>query len=107
MVFDTVASVGSLVLGFPYAKASFGSFLIYLSVGFWAARIKSRPFSLLVGLVAGLADATLGWGVSWVLGLGSLPPGSFTASQLAVAGASAVFAAVVLASNSKFKNFRG
>ena len=97
VVWDAAASVGSLVLGVPYANASVGSFLIYLVAGFLAARIKSCSFSLVVGLAAGITDATLGWGVSWVLGPGRLPAGSFTATQLLSASGSVIVVAMALA----------
>lgn len=97
VVYDTLASIGSLALGFPYAGAAVGSLAIYFGAGFFAARYKSRWFGLLAGLVVGLSDATIGWGISWALGPGRFPAGTFTFVQLLLSAASAVVLATICA----------
>jgi hypothetical protein len=78
LVFDALASIASQSFGFAYASASIGSYLIYLGIGYFAARHASaRPLAAgaLAAAVAGLADASLGWMISSALGAGSLPAG--------------------------------
>ena len=76
VVFDTVMSIASTVIGFSYTSASAGSFLIYFAVGLFAARATGLIRSgTLAGGIVGLVDTTLGWAISWALGAG-VPPES-------------------------------
>jgi len=78
VLFDLLASIASRQFGFTYARASFGSYLIYLAIGFFAARSSpSNPIGMaaLAAGVAGLVDASIGWAVSWAVGPGRLPDG--------------------------------
>src|SRR5688572_27729096 len=80
VAFDAVASVASLAAGFDYAYSAIGSCLIYAAFGFLVGRSSSIFTAACVGAVLGLADASLGWGVSWSIGPGRLPPGLLTAT---------------------------
>lgn len=75
--YQAVASVASVVLNFPYAFTVVGSFLIYLLVGSAAGDYASNRGVALAGMAVGFVDATLGHAVSWVIGPGFRPPGSF------------------------------
>lgn len=78
VAYDMLASLASRAVGFPYARASIGSYLLYLAIGFVAARAASSApikHAAVAAGVAGLVDASLGWAVSWALGPGRLPSG--------------------------------
>jgi hypothetical protein len=78
VVFDILASLASRQFGFAYARASFGSYLIYLAIGFFAARASASNAIGVAALAAGIAgvvDASAGWAISWALGPGRLPDG--------------------------------
>jgi hypothetical protein len=86
VVFDALASVAALQLGFDYTRAAFGSWLIYAAVGFLAARAGGGlPPALLAGIILGLVDATVGWAVSWAVGPGRPPEGTLSVGRWAVA----------------------
>lgn len=86
VVFDALASVGSLHLGFEYSKAAFGSWLVYAAVGFLAARVGGGLWpAALAGVLMGLVDATVGWTVSWAIGPGRLPEGTLSAAKWVLA----------------------
>ncbi len=70
VAFDALASIASRLLNFPYPYATVGSFVIYAVVGFTAARISSVKAAALAGAMVGLTEATVGWGVSWLIGPG-------------------------------------
>jgi hypothetical protein len=79
VLFDVIASLAARYFGFIYARAAFGSCLIYLAIGFFAARLS--PSSSLGAAAAatgitGLVDASVGWAVSWMLGPGRLAEGT-------------------------------
>jgi hypothetical protein len=84
VTFDALASFASLTIGFPYAAASVGSFALYVAIGVLAARVRTRKFSFIAGAVAGLADATAGWYVSWIIGPGKPSSGSMNLTELAL-----------------------
>jgi hypothetical protein len=99
VVYDALASLASLGIGFSYAYSAFGSLVLYCAFGYWASRVRSILFAATVGALMGLADATLGWAVSWVLGPGrwevgtlSVPAWALVALQV---GAVATLAALV------------
>jgi hypothetical protein len=87
VLFDLLASLASRASGFEYSKAAIGSYLIYLTIGFFAARTaRSNPIRAAVAYsaVAALAEATIGWWISAMVGPGK-PPSSFGAGQIAAA----------------------
>lgn len=99
MLYDALASLASRALGFPYERASVGSYLIYLAVGFAVARASTRSrvrsAALGTGLV-GLVDATIGWGVSWAIGPGRIVDGTLSPARWsATAVGVVVFATIV------------
>ena len=95
--YDVVASVASLLLGFRYAYAGIGSAIIYGMAGFFAARQSSLATTLVVGLAAGLSDATVGWGISWAIGPGRTTNSSLSMSQWSLAAISVTVFAVICA----------
>src|SRR5882757_4191122 len=78
LLFDLVASVASRALPFPYVRATAGSYAIYFLIGLLVARTAGsspvRAAAIAAG-IAGLAEASLGWAISWQIGPGRLPPG--------------------------------
>lgn len=80
IVFDGVASVASLALGFPYTYAAFGSAVLYIAFAFFAARKFGFLAAVLFGFAMGITDATLGWAVSWAIGPGRLAASTLTLS---------------------------
>jgi hypothetical protein len=68
VLFDIAASLASRKLGFPYANAAVGSYLIYAVGGFLAARRANLVFAAQLGGVLGFVDATIGWAVSSAIG---------------------------------------
>lgn len=98
VAFDTLAAVASKLAGFPYGYATVGSWLIYFGVGYFAAKASSsvRRAALAAGIV-GAVEATLGWGVSWLIGPGQ-PPGS--SDQVPVALTLGVTIIIVIATAS-------
>ena len=78
VVFDAIASLASLAIGFNYEYSAFGSMVLYCAFGYWASRVRTILFALIVGALMGLVDASLGWAVSWILGPGRWEPGVLT-----------------------------
>ena len=72
LAFDVAAAVAARAIGFPYGYASAGKLVIYLVAAFLAARRFGFGWALVVGVVLGLTDATLGWAASWAIGPGRL-----------------------------------
>lgn len=70
VLFDAIAALASESLGFSYGSAVYGSYLIYGLTGFFAARIGGTRAAIIAGVALGLVDATIGWGVSWLIGPG-------------------------------------
>ncbi|MEO7040961.1 MAG: hypothetical protein ABI035_01725, partial [Gemmatimonadaceae bacterium] len=64
--------------GIPYEWATYGSWILYMVLGYIAGR-RSPSTALksaaLAGVTIGLGDATLGWATSWVLGPGRVAGG--------------------------------
>lgn len=76
LVFDLVASLAARRFGFPYTRAGIGSYILYLIIGYLAARGALRDplrTAATASAIAGFADASLGWAISWRLGVGKLP----------------------------------
>lgn len=68
VVFDAVAATASKLAGFPYGNAAIGSWVIYFAVGYFAVKAtNSIRKAALAGAIAGAIEATLGWGVSWMI----------------------------------------
>jgi len=65
--FDIVASLGSRLLQFDYTNFILVSLSIYLSAGYWGAHKQGFLFGPLLGALAGLTDATMGWWVSTLI----------------------------------------
>jgi hypothetical protein len=97
VLFDAVASAASLALNFAYSIAAIGSMLIYGTLGYFAYRIGGMGICLRIALAVGLVDATLGWGVSWVIGPGELPADQRSAPIIVAAVAFAIAADVLAA----------
>jgi hypothetical protein len=99
LLFDLLAAVASRALAFPYARASVGSYFIYLIVGFVAARVASRSRAKQGAIAAafvGLAHASAGWAIAWSVGPGRPPAGTISPLQWALTAAVVVlFAALV------------
>jgi hypothetical protein len=85
VVFDALASVASRSFGFPYVYATVGSWLIYAMVGFAIGRIA--PVSYAAGGVAvvALAESTIGWWLSWIIGPGRTKSGTINSTQVLTA----------------------
>lgn len=98
LVFDGIASFISLRQGVPYGDFSVGSFIIYAIAGFVAAKVAGWTGAVKTGAALGLIDATMGWGLAWLIGPGKLPPdATFTAWMWPVIALTATVSAVVLA----------
>ncbi|NIJ77326.1 hypothetical protein FHT08_002409 [Xanthomonas campestris] len=80
IVFDAIASLASLVLGFPYTYAALGSAILYIAFSFFAARKFGFWAAVFLGVAMGMTDATLGWAISWATGPGRLAAGTLTLS---------------------------
>ena len=99
VAFDAMAAWAASRFGFDYAMATAGSCLLYLVIGFAAARLGTLRTAALAGALAGLADASLGWAIAWRIGPGRLgPPGSLGPTRWAVSAAAVVLLAAVIAS---------
>ena len=70
LAFDTIGSLASRAFDFKYESLFIGSWLLYIGVGFFAARGSSFLFGVLAGGFVALVEATLGWYISWVIGPG-------------------------------------
>ncbi|WP_157604379.1 hypothetical protein [Rhizobacter sp. Root1221] len=102
IAYDVVASLASLILGFSYAYAGIGSAIIYAGAGFLAASAVGFRPTILVGVAAGLVDATIGWTVSWAIGPGRLASGELSLAKWFGAASSVVVLAVVCAAAGSF-----
>ena len=78
LLFDLLASLAARRFGFPYARASIGSLIIYYAIGYFASREGgTRPLrnAAIAAAAAGLADASLGLAISTTLGVTPLAAG--------------------------------
>ena len=66
--FDAVASFLSRSLQFEYTRLMWVSFLIYVVLGYWGAHRKGLIYGVLLATVAGVADSTIGWSISRMIG---------------------------------------
>jgi hypothetical protein len=70
LALDTLGSLASKAFGFTYGSLAWGSLIIYAAAGFFAARSGGLRTAAQGGGAVALADATLGWAISWALGPG-------------------------------------
>ena len=68
VAFDIGASIASKSIGFDYTKLIWISRALHFSAGYVGSRYFDFITGVLGGLVAGLADSTLGWGASSAIG---------------------------------------
>jgi hypothetical protein len=97
VVFDGVASLASVHFGFAYANATVGSAVVFAIFGLLAGYTRSLVISAVTGAIMGLADATLGWAVSWFIGPGRLPPGQLTIASWSKSAVTVVVIAMLYA----------
>jgi hypothetical protein len=64
VLFDVAASFWSKSFGFDYSGLAVVSLILYFIAGFLGCRFDGLSGGVLAGLVAGLADSTLGWWLS-------------------------------------------
>lgn len=99
LLFDLIASIASRQLGFSYAWATIGSFTIYLVSGYIAAKSHARPIqaAAFVAAIVGLVEASVGWWISWQIGVGRPVDGKelTVGSWLTIAVFVTAFAAVL------------
>ena len=84
LVFDTIASFASSVIGFPYEYASAGSIIIYCTIGYTCFICCGLKKAIVAALSVELVDATLGWYISWCIGPGALPEEQTTGAIIGV-----------------------
>jgi hypothetical protein len=68
ILFDAAASFVSRVLRFDYTILAWVSLCLYFASGYFGSKFHGLLGGALAGLVAGLADSTVGWAVSSVVG---------------------------------------
>jgi uncharacterized membrane protein YeaQ/YmgE (transglycosylase-associated protein family) len=99
VLFDLAASLAARRFEFAYARASVGSYFIYLIIGFVAgrgARVHRARFGAIAAATAGFVDASVGWAVSWTLGPGRSPDGTLSPVRWVLTAALVVlFAAAI------------
>src|SRR5262249_1867210 len=64
VLFDVVASFASRALKFDYTHLVWASWFLYALAGYFGFGYSRLAGALLAGLVAGIADATIGWALS-------------------------------------------
>lgn len=90
LLFDLIASYASLALDFSYARASIGSYFIYLITGVFAARAATTSRAkngAIAAAIVGFADASAGLAISWIIGPGRPPAGSLSPAEWIVTAA--------------------
>jgi hypothetical protein len=99
VLFDLLTSVAARRFGFPYARASIGSYFLYLLIGFVAGRrasVDRGRIGAVSAALAGVADASVGWAVSWAVGPGRPPSGTLSPDEWIIAAlVVVVFAAAI------------
>lgn len=95
LLFDLAASLLSKALAMPYGAFSIGSFVIYFLVGLLVARATDLKMGMVAAAETGLVEATLGWAISWLVGVGrlsseELPPAAIVATVIGVILSAAV-----------------
>lgn len=92
IAFDAIASFASLLLGFSYSYATLGSAVLYIALTYIAARRFGFGVAILLGVVMGIVDVTIGWAVSWAIGPGRVSIEGLTPTDWIYTG---IFAAVL------------
>ncbi len=90
LAFDALGAGAARLFGFRYTLLLFGTYAIYLFVTYRAARRHGVLAAVAFGAILGLADQTLGWAISWLIGPGR------PAEPLTVVSAAGVVALSVL-----------
>ncbi len=70
LTFDLLAGLLSRSTAVPYESFALGSFLIYFSVGLLGARRFDLKLGFTAAILVGFSEATLGWLISYALGVG-------------------------------------
>ena len=65
-----VGSAASQTLGFDYSVLAPVSVVVYVAVGVYVGLRARVSEAAIAGAAVGLIDATLGWGISWLIGPG-------------------------------------
>lgn len=105
LAYDTTTALLSRATGFEYSDAVVGSWLLTAAAGYLAARGRRAdrlPAAGGVGALIGIAEASVGWAVTWSLGPGRagepLTPGLWlgvAATVTVIATAAAVVGGLV------------
>jgi hypothetical protein len=64
VLFDCAGALASRWLHFDYTKLIWASLCLYILSGYWAVDLQGLKGGVIAGLVAGLADSTIGWALS-------------------------------------------
>ena len=64
VMFDVAASFASRLLRFDYASLYAGDIMLYMVGGYLGFQYRQLLGGFLAGLIAGLADSTVGWALS-------------------------------------------
>ena len=67
ILFDVIASFASKSFGFDYTNLAWVSLCLYLISGYLGCKFYGLLGGILAGLVAGIADSTIGWALSSVI----------------------------------------
>jgi hypothetical protein len=62
--FDCAGALASRWLHFDYTNLIWASLCLYALSGYWAVDLQGLKGGVIAGLVAGLADSTIGWALS-------------------------------------------
>src|SRR5262245_27100445 len=68
ILFDAVTSAASRTLTLDYTIFGWASYFFYAAAGYCGHRNFDLPTGVVTGAVAGLADSTLGWYISSLIG---------------------------------------
>ena len=68
VMFDAVASAVSRTLIFDYTKMVWFSYILYVAAGYLGSKSFDVVSGIVAGFIAGLADSTIGWLLSSVIG---------------------------------------
>lgn len=92
VLFDIVCATIAKLASITYANFLILSFVLYVALGIFAGRkLRHWQRAMFAIAVAAVADATVGWYATWLIGPGSLPNGAtfveiLTGVVFAVAG---------------------
>lgn len=96
LALDTLSAAAARWLKFPYKWSMVGSVAIYVAVGWFTALSSPTARPAMAAAWVGVAESTLGWGISWALGPGKPATMKNLKSQIFVGilGGAAIAAAV-------------